>query len=95
MTLTGRVLPVGGVKEKVLAAKRAGVRRVALPAGNKKDWDELEAEVREGLDAAFFEEYGSLFEEASVRLAGSHLTPAEQESISQAIGWVRQSVRSA
>ena len=64
VTLTGRVLPVGGIKEKVLAAKRAGVGRVALPEGNRKDWDELEAEVREGLDAAFFGDYGGVFEAA-------------------------------
>jgi Lon-like ATP-dependent protease len=64
VTLTGRVLPVGGIKEKVLAAKRAGITRVALPEGNRKDWEELEGEVREGLSAAFFGDYGGVFEAA-------------------------------
>ncbi len=51
ITLRGKVLPVGGVKEKVLAARRAGVRDVILPAGNIYDLDELQPEVRR--DIAF------------------------------------------
>jgi Lon-like ATP-dependent protease len=64
VTLTGRLLPVGGIKEKVIAAKRAGVRRVALPAANRRDWDELAPEVREGLTPSFHTTYGSVFEAA-------------------------------
>jgi ATP-dependent Lon protease len=46
ITLTGMVLPVGGIKEKVLAAHRAGIRRIILPAANEKDLRELPASVR-------------------------------------------------
>ena len=46
VTLTGRVLPVGGVREKVLAARRAGIRTVLLPRHNEKDLIELPAEVK-------------------------------------------------
>ncbi len=46
ITLRGKVLPVGGIKEKVLAARRAGVRDVIIPAGNIHDLDELQPEVR-------------------------------------------------
>ncbi len=46
ITLRGKVLPVGGIKEKVLAARRSGVRDVILPAGNVHDLDELQPEVR-------------------------------------------------
>ena len=46
ITLRGKVLPVGGIKEKILAARRAGVRDVIIPAGNIHDLDELQPEVR-------------------------------------------------
>ena len=46
MTLTGLVLPIGGVKEKVLAARRAELSRVILPAGNEQDLRELPENVR-------------------------------------------------
>jgi ATP-dependent Lon protease len=46
VTLTGRVLPIGGVKEKALAARRSGVSTLIFPAGNRKDWDELAGAVQ-------------------------------------------------
>ncbi|MBI1312481.1 endopeptidase La [bacterium] len=50
ITLTGLVLPVGGIREKVLAARRAGLRRIILPAANEKDLAKLPPEVREELE---------------------------------------------
>ncbi len=49
ITLRGKVLPVGGIKEKVLAAKRAGVEHVVLPEKNERDVDEIDAELLRGL----------------------------------------------
>jgi len=49
ISLRGLVLPVGGIKEEVLAAQRAGVRRVLLPARNRKDLDELPESTRQAL----------------------------------------------
>ena len=49
VTLTGRVLPVGGVREKVLAARRAGIKTVLIPRHNEKDLIELPAEVKADL----------------------------------------------
>ncbi len=53
LTLRGLVLPVGGIKNKVLAARRAGLRRIVLPTKNEKDLEELPAQVREGLEFHF------------------------------------------
>ena len=53
VTLTGLVLPIGGVKEKVLAARRAGIKRVILPAANKKDLRDLPDHVRAEMEFKF------------------------------------------
>jgi ATP-dependent Lon protease len=54
MTLSGQVLPVGGIKEKVLAAHRAGVETLILPEDNEKDYlEEVPKEIREKLKAHF------------------------------------------
>jgi ATP-dependent Lon protease len=53
ITLRGQVLPVGGIKEKVLAAKRAGIGRVVLPERNRRDIEELAPELLDGLDLRF------------------------------------------
>jgi ATP-dependent Lon protease len=50
ITLRGRVLPVGGIKEKVLAAHRAGIKRVILPERNMADLEEVPQEVRDTLE---------------------------------------------
>jgi len=53
ITLTGLVLPIGGVKEKLLAARRAGIRRAILPKGNEKDLRELPDSVRGDMEFVF------------------------------------------
>ncbi|MDP7571015.1 MAG: endopeptidase La, partial [Myxococcota bacterium] len=53
ITLRGKVLPVGGIKEKILAAKRAGIERVVLPERNRRDVDEVEVELLKGLDLEY------------------------------------------
>jgi ATP-dependent Lon protease len=50
ISLRGLVLPVGGIKEKVVAAARAGVKRVMLPARNRKDYEDIPEEVRESME---------------------------------------------
>ena len=55
ITLSGLVLPVGGIKEKILAAKAAGIKKVILPARNRGDVEEIGAELKDGLEFAFVE----------------------------------------
>jgi ATP-dependent Lon protease len=55
ISLRGLVLPVGGIKEKVIAAHRAGIRTVMLPARNKRDYDDIPQEVREDLSFVWLE----------------------------------------
>ncbi len=55
ISLRGLVLPVGGIKDKVLAAMRAGIQRVMLPARNRKDLDEVPAEAKQRLEFKFLE----------------------------------------
>ncbi|GAB4239508.1 MAG: endopeptidase La [Acidobacteriota bacterium] len=61
LTLTGRVLPIGGVKEKVIAARRAGLRRLIFPEGNRKDVDELAEYLKAGLEFIFVRDYREVF----------------------------------
>ncbi len=63
ITLTGRVLPVGGIKEKVIAAKRAGIDKIFLPEENKKDLLEIPTHVRKGLKFKFVKRIDSALNE--------------------------------
>ncbi|UCE89738.1 MAG: endopeptidase La [Pseudomonadota bacterium] len=60
LTLTGQVLPVGGIREKVIAARRAGIRRLILPEANRRDFDELPDHVRKGMTAHFAEHFSDV-----------------------------------
>lgn len=73
ITLRGRVLPVGGIKEKVLAASRAGLKTVILPKRNEKDLDELPDEVRKGMNFVFAEQVSDVWNAA---LSGKRASPA-------------------
>jgi ATP-dependent Lon protease len=76
MTLTGLVLPVGGIKEKVLAAHRAGMRRVILPKDNEKDLSELPDHVRESMEFTLAARIEDVLAVAIPELAGN-LSPAK------------------
>ncbi|CAN8265279.1 unnamed protein product [Cochlearia groenlandica] len=62
VTLTGRILPIGGVKEKTIAARRNQVKTIIFPEANRPHFDELAENVKEGLDVHFVEDYGKIFE---------------------------------
>ena len=64
ITLTGQVLPIGGVKEKVLGAKRAGIKKILLPKRNEIDVEDVPKEVRDTIDFVFVEELSEVFMQA-------------------------------
>lgn len=73
ITLRGQVLPVGGIKAKVLAAHRAGIRKVVLPARNQPDLVEVPSDIREQLDFAYVK---TVEEALAVTIPGLNLSPA-------------------
>ena len=75
ITLRGRVLPIGGLKEKVLAAHRAGIKRVLVPERNKADLDEVPVEVKNDLEFLFVGKMDQVLEGA----LESALTPLSAE----------------
>ncbi|MFU8765594.1 MAG: endopeptidase La, partial [Haliea sp.] len=62
LTLTGQVLPVGGIREKVIAARRIKIPELILPAANRRDFEELPEYLREGLEVHFARTYREVFE---------------------------------
>ncbi|KAI9216582.1 Lon protease C-terminal proteolytic domain-containing protein [Blastocladiella britannica] len=62
LTLTGKVLKIGGLKEKTIAAKRSGITTILFPAANKADWDELPDFVRAGITGVPVDWYSDVFE---------------------------------
>ena len=64
LTLRGNVLPIGGVKEKVLAAHRAKVHKVILPMANKKDMEDVPKDVQKEMEFVFAEDVREVFKEA-------------------------------
>ena len=62
LTLTGQVLPVGGIREKVIAARRSKIMEVILPEANRRDYDELPEHIRTGMTVHFASRYQDVFD---------------------------------
>jgi ATP-dependent Lon protease len=80
ITLRGRVLPIGGIKEKVLGAHRAGIRRVLLPTRNEADLDDIPADLRAEMELVLVDSIDQVLREALTPKAGSGAAPAGQRS---------------
>ncbi|MBI5199228.1 MAG: endopeptidase La [Nitrospirae bacterium] len=74
VTLRGRVLPIGGLKEKALAAKQAGIRSIIIPKRNKKDLEEIPKNVRKGLEFVFADTMDDVFSAALKNQKQKNLT---------------------
>lgn len=68
ITLRGRVLPIGGLKEKALAAHRIGIKNIIIPKENKRDADEIPANVKDGLNFILAENVSTVFENAIINV---------------------------
>lgn len=66
ITLRGRVLPIGGLKEKTLAAKNAGIKTICVPKKNEKDIDEISEEIKQGLEIVYVETMNDVIKTAFV-----------------------------
>jgi ATP-dependent Lon protease len=88
ITLTGQVLPIGGVREKALAAQRAGLKRMILPRENEHDLDDLPAETRKGLEFSLVDSidqvFGLAFDGKRSRAAGP-ATRSERQAAAGAV----------
>ena len=67
ITLRGRVLPIGGLKEKLLAAKSAGMKTVIVPKANRTDVEELSTEITKGMEILFVESMDEVLKAAMSR----------------------------
>lgn len=67
ITLRGRVLPIGGLKEKLLAAKNAGIKTVCVPQKNEKDVEEISPEIKKGMEIIFVEKLQQVLDVAFVK----------------------------
>ena len=60
LTLSGRIMPVGGIREKIIAAKRVGIKRVILPHDNKKDLTEIKDDIKKDLEFYFVKDFSEV-----------------------------------
>jgi len=86
ITLTGQALQIGGVREKVLAAQRAGLKRVILPHENEADLSELPQEARDELDFVLADNVQEVLEAALDGGASARPQPAPERQAARAAG---------
>jgi ATP-dependent Lon protease len=93
VTLRGRVLPIGGLKEKLLAAKRAGLKTVILPDRNRKDIDDVPKHIRRGLHLVYAQTMDDVLRTALIRSSRSRRSQASSRPKQHANPSVRRPVR--
>jgi ATP-dependent Lon protease len=86
ITLRGQVLPVGGIKEKMIAAHRAGLKTIILPKRNQPDLDDLPAEVHKALSFVFAEKVNDVLAASLEKIPRARKSTGEKQSIKSASG---------
>jgi len=79
ITLRGRILPIGGLKEKTLAAKAAGITKILVPEENRADIAELSAEITDGLSIVYIKEFREAVKQAFAAPAKKRAGDAEPD----------------
>lgn len=95
ITLRGRVLPIGGLKEKILAAKTAGMKKVLVPGENRRDIEEISREIKGGLDIVFVDSMTQVLEHALVRAPESEKSVRTKTAGAKAAGTKTAGVKNA
>jgi ATP-dependent Lon protease len=90
ITLSGLVFPVGGIKEKVLAAHRAGLRRVVLPARNEPDTEDIPEDVRKELEIVYASRIGEALDQTLEKLVAQPPPPADPQAEEARAGGQKQ-----
>ena len=87
ITLTGQVLPVGGIKEKLVAAKRSNIRTVILPSRNREHVEEVDPTLLEGLEFVYADSIGDVLEAALIKSddEGKEGASIESEEAAEAV----------
>jgi len=86
ITLRGLVLPIGGVKQKVLGAKLAGIKTVILPERNRKDMPDVPSEAKKGMKFRFVKNVDEVLELALKAAGGRKRTPARRKRLKTKTG---------
>ena len=85
ITLRGEVLPIGGLKEKLLAAQRGGIETVLIPVENEKDLSEISDEIKSGLDIVPVQWVDQVLDVALAGLPGTDVPAAENEALADSV----------
>ncbi|HOH78437.1 MAG TPA: endopeptidase La [Candidatus Cloacimonadota bacterium] len=84
VTLLGKVLPIGGLKEKILAAKRAGIHKLIVPAENEASMADFDADILEGMDISYVDQVRDVLK--AVLIGGLHVKPEPREPVKRNSG---------
>jgi ATP-dependent Lon protease len=93
ITLTGQVLPIGGLKEKVLGAKRAGISKIVIPKRNEVDLDDVPKEVRDTMSFVPVEEISEVFEQAFGKRIVTPVTLGYEDSRAGVVVPMRRAIK--
>jgi ATP-dependent Lon protease len=93
ITLSGLVFPVGGIKEKVMSAHRAGIRRIILPARNEGDLEDIPEDVRRELEIVAVSRINEVVDAALERLVASPPPPPPPQPATEASQGAKQTAQ--